>query len=66
MASLATNKNSEDFVDFDILLFLENVNNSVHITHIAFVSNKLDWRYFFGIVTMNLAFLLNDLCSRDH
>ena len=32
VAALATNKNSEGFVDFDILLFLENVNNSVHIT----------------------------------
>ena len=29
-------------------------------------STQLDWRYFFGIVTMNHAFLLNDLCSRDH
>ena len=32
MVALATNKNSEGFINFDILLFLENVTNSVHIT----------------------------------
>ena len=65
MAALATNKTSEGFVDFNILLFLEKVNNSVHKT-LLFLLAIMDWRYFFGIVTMNRAFLLNDLCSRDH
>ena len=68
MAALATNKTSEAFADFDILLFLGNVKKSaVYILpYFLLISTKLDWRYFFGIVTMNHAFLLNDLCSRDH
>ena len=41
VAALATNKTSEGIVDFNILLFLKNVNNTVHITLLFLLA--LNW-----------------------